>query len=88
MQGFLTKKDNIMFKCAITGKMSRPGEKPIKIVLKTRPKVYTEVQRNEETGLLETVQIGSGWEIVSECYASAEGARIWNEAQEKKEAMF
>jgi hypothetical protein len=77
-----------MFVCAITKKLSRPGIKPIKLVTLTRPKTYTETRRNEDTGLIETVQIGSGFEIVKEVDVSEEGLAIWNAAQAKEESSF
>lgn len=46
-----------MFKCEITGKNSKPGEKPVKIVTKTRKKEYF----NEEN-----IKISEGWEILEE----------------------
>ena len=53
-----------MFRCAITGRVSRPGDKLIKIVVGTRPKTY----KNE----LDEV-IGTGSEIVKELGVSKEG---------------
>ena len=50
-----------MFKCAISRQSSRPGEKPVKLVLETRPKIY---YRKDKNGL--NVEIGKGFEIVKE----------------------
>lgn len=67
-----------MFKCQITGNMSKLGEKVNKIVTKTRDKVYTANVFNEELRVNETIEVGRGWEIVSEINASEEGLRLWN----------
>lgn len=69
-----------MFKCAITGRMSRPGEKTNKIVLETREQIYYGWFRNEETNRFEQREVGRGWEIVKEVDATDEGFRLWNEA--------
>jgi len=69
-----------MFRCGITGKMSKPGEKVNKIVTETRDKVYFGWVQNEETGFYDYVEIGRGFEIVSEVNATDEGMRLWMEA--------
>lgn len=58
-----------MFRCPITRKLTRPREKQFKIVLETRPKVYTKLMKD---GTTEKV-IGKGWEIVKELCVSEEG---------------
>jgi hypothetical protein len=70
-----------MFFCAITGKLSKPGEKCQKIVVESRERVYTRKVRNEETGRWEDVEVGRGWEIVKEVSATEEGVRAWNKMQ-------
>lgn len=70
---------NKMFKCAITGKLSQPGDKVNRIVTKTRAKEYFESRYNEDTDRYENVLVGRGWEIVEEVLATDEGVRIWNE---------
>jgi len=67
-----------MYKCIITGKMSRSGEKMNKIVVATRSRVYKETFRNEDTREWETVDVGYGWEIVKEITASDSGVKLWN----------
>lgn len=52
----------MMFKCQLTGKLSQPGEKAVRIVTKTRQRIYT--RENPKTK--ETEIIGKGWEIVQE----------------------
>ena len=69
-----------MFRCGITGKMSKSGEKANKIVTKTRDKVYFGCVQNEETGFYDYVEVGRGFEIVSEVNATDEGMRLWMEA--------
>lgn len=59
-----------MFKCQFSNQQSRVGEKPVRVVTKTRPKVYTRLDRN---GL--EVVIGKGWEIVEEKLVKAEFAK-------------
>ena len=73
-----------MFRCGITKRCSRPGEKANKIVIATRKKTYYGWIRNEETGELEQVEIGHGSEIVSEVNATEEGVRIWTQMQAQK----
>ena len=56
-----------MFKDQMTGKTSKPGEKAIKVVTKTRNKIYTD--ENE-------VILGRGVEIVKEIMVTAETAKM------------
>jgi|GEM_PF-2917850 len=76
-----------MFKCFITQKMSKPGEKTNKVILETRQKVYYGWRLNEETEKYEKVEIGKGWEIVKEVSVSDEGLKIWKEAQHDDESL-
>lgn len=62
-----------MFFCQVSGKMSQPGEKLNKVVVKSREKVYTQMIRNEETRAWEEVEVGHGWEIVQELNATQAG---------------
>lgn len=60
-----------MFKCAINGQVSKPGEKPVRVVLETRPKIYykrVKTKEKDEFGVPIFVdqQIGEGFEIVKE----------------------
>lgn len=68
-----------MFKCAITGRISRPGEKMNKVVVETRDRRYFEMRKNEETMIWERVEVGRGWEIVKEISVSDEGLKSLNE---------
>jgi hypothetical protein len=69
-----------MFRCQVTGKMSKRGEKCNKIVVKTREKTYT--QKVWEEGELVDIEIGHGWEIVKEINASDEGLKLYEKMVE------
>jgi hypothetical protein len=73
---------NDMFVCQISGKLSKPGEKVNKIIVKTRERFYTARFYNEDIGQVEDVQVGHGWEIVKEVNATAQGLKEWNEMTE------
>jgi hypothetical protein len=55
-----------MFRCQMTGKLSKPGESPQKLVTKIRKKTY--FRTNKKTGLQEIV--GHGHEIAQEVLIS------------------
>lgn len=67
-----------MFKCQITGKLSKPNEKVTKLVVETREKTYTKWVRDEDTNQWSEVFVNKGWEIVKELSACSEGAALWN----------
>lgn len=69
-----------MFKCMVTGKMSKRGEKLNRIVVETRDKVYT--QSVWEEGELVELEVGHGYEIVKEINASDEGVKVYNQMVE------
>ena len=73
-----------MFKCAITGKFSKPGDKVHKLVTETRNKTYYGWVYSEELETWENVPVGYGFEIVKEVSATEEGVKIWL-AQQKQE---
>lgn len=77
-----------MFYCEVTGLLSKSNEKPSKLVIEKRDRVYTERRRNEETREWETIEIGRGWEIVKELTVSAAGEREWNEMSADQKADF
>lgn len=52
-----------MFRCQVSGRVSKPGEKPFKVVTKTRPKTYTNTKKVGERTVEFTT---TGWEIVEE----------------------
>lgn len=62
-----------MFRCQISGKNSKPGEKPIRVVMETRPVTYYKKVRDENGDLVNAVGKdgnpvveGFGEEIVEE----------------------
>lgn len=57
-----------MFICQLSGKVSKPGDKAVKLVVKTRPKTYFEKDR--KTG--EQRKVGEGTEIVQELIVTEE----------------
>lgn len=67
-----------MFRCEVTGKMSKSGDKLHKVVVATRQREYKEWVYNEETRRSEELVVGHGWEIVRELNASEEGEAAWN----------
>lgn len=77
-----------MFRCALTGRMSKPGEKSFRLTVSTRPRVYVETRLNEETRKKEEVEVGSGFEIVKEIVVSEEGLSRWSEMTEEHKARF
>jgi hypothetical protein len=67
-----------MYKCQITHKKSKLGEKINTVVVFTRERTYTRWVRNEETNKWEEVFVAKGWEIVKEIAVSQEGLDLWN----------
>lgn len=59
-----------MFKCQATGKISKPGEKPVRVVLETRPKTYENEYKDEDDKWRSFKS--EGYEIVREIIVSAE----------------
>ena len=51
-----------MYRCQVTKKISKPGERMVKVVTKRRDKIYYRL--DDKTG--QQVEIGRGWEIVEE----------------------
>ncbi len=66
-----------MFICQITKRCSKPYEKPTKLVVETRNKVYYGWRLNAETEKMEYVEVGRGTEIVKEISVSEEGLKEW-----------
>lgn len=60
-----------MFRCQVTGKLSKIGEKCNKIVTERRERLY---KRDGEV-------IARGWEVVREISATDEGLALWNKNQ-------
>ena len=68
-----------MFKCQVTGRMTRPGEKMVRVVTETRDKEYTE--RRNVDGEWKDVVVGFGHETVKEICASEKGLEILKEQE-------
>ena len=66
-----------MFRCAITGKNSKLGEKMNHLVVKTRAKIYS--QRVWEDGELMDIEIGTGYETVKEIAVTLEGLKLYEQ---------
>jgi len=77
-----------MYVCQITGKQSKPGDKPSKVTVATRERDYTRWVRNEETNKWEEVFVSRGWEIVKEISVSQEGLDLWNSWSADDRALF
>lgn len=75
-----------MFKCQITGRNSRHGEKPVKVVVDTRRKEYKQQVFNEDTRSWEVQVLGVGWEIKKEINVSNDGLIMWNASDEARRA--
>jgi hypothetical protein len=74
-----------MFRCQITGRLTRPGDKCNKIVVLRRAKSYWKWIKNEDGDFVNT-EISRGYETMKEVNASAEGLRLWNQ-QRKEDAI-
>lgn len=72
-----------MFKCQLTGKQSLRYEKPVRIVTKTRPKIYYGWDPKKK----EQVEIGRGWEIVEEKLVCEEAAQHHQVIKSAREIM-
>jgi hypothetical protein len=68
-----------MFRCEITGKVTKPGEKMKKLVMETRERVYY-----DEDGY----EIGRGSEIVKEISVSEDAYRKYIEEHPEKAPVF
>ena len=66
-----------MFKCEVTGKISKSGEKLNRLVIKNREKKY--IQRIWEDNQLMDVEIGRGYETVKEINASDEVMKLYQQ---------
>lgn len=62
-----------MYKCEVTNRTSRPGEKLNRIAIVTRSKQYKHFDRETEEEWF-----SHGFETVKEINANEEGAQLWN----------
>lgn len=65
-----------MFRCALTGQMSKSKEKPVKVVLETRRREYINYYENEKGDRIQFISTGS--EIIREVSARAENVTTEN----------
>jgi hypothetical protein len=72
-----------MYKCQVTGRMSREGEKLNKITIETRAKEYKHWDREAEEDWF-----SQGTEIVREINASQQGLDRWNAWSVEERASF
>ena len=72
-----------MYKCQVTGRNSREGEKINKIVIETRSVEYKHYDREAEEEWF-----SQGTEIVREINASPSGLELWNNWSVEERAVF
>lgn len=72
-----------MFRCQVTGKMSKPLEKLQKITVQTRPMEYRQWDYEAEEAWFT-----QGFEIVKEINASEEGLKLWNSWTPEQQAEW
>ena len=77
-----------MYKCQVTGRMSRLGDKLNKITVARRERIYTKWVKNEETLKYEEVFVAKGWEIVRELNASQSGVEQWEAMTPEQRTLF
>jgi hypothetical protein len=77
-----------MYRCEITGKNSKLGEKLNKVIVITRPKIYFKYVKDETTRIWEKVQAGVGFEPVRELSLSQEGLELWGKMSEEERNIF
>lgn len=77
-----------MYRCQITGELSKLGDKLNKIVVGTRERVYTRWVRNEETNKWEEVFVSRGWEITRELNATDDGVKLWESYTSDERVAF
>jgi len=77
-----------MFHCEVTHKNSALDEKCHKLVVQTRPRVYTQRVWDEDMNEWITVHVGTGSEIVKEVNASEEGLKVWASLSDEDRRMM
>lgn len=65
-----------MFKCAITGKFSKPNDKPIRLIVERRPREYKDTYVDDDGNKHEQI-VGRGWEIAKEIDVTLAGLGVW-----------
>jgi hypothetical protein len=78
------------YRCQITNRISKLGEKLNKITVETRPRNYTKWVRDEESRIPKWTEVpcSSGWEIVRELNACSAGLELWESYSTEDKAMF
>jgi hypothetical protein len=71
------------YRCMVTGRLSREGEKLNKIVIETRPREYKHWDREAEEEWF-----SHGTEIVREINASTAGLELWQSWNAEERAAF
>lgn len=72
-----------MFHCAITGRVSKPGEGMNKLVIETRTRIYKNWDRDREENWE-----SFGTEIVREVNVSDEGLLEWAAMSDEERALL
>lgn len=67
----------------MTGNVSKPGEKPLKLVTHMRKKVYFEKRYDEDTDEYHLVSVGRGFEIVKEVSVCQDAFDEWHKSGAK-----
>jgi hypothetical protein len=78
------------YKCQITGRQSKLGEKLNRIVVETRIKTYTKWVRDEESRIPKWTEVfaATGHETVRELNACQSGLELWESYSAEDKAMF
>lgn len=76
-----------MFRCAVTGKITKPGEGMTRLVIETRPRTYTNFKFNQDTLEVDKI-ISHGYETVKEIQVSEEGLAILEAQANLKEQII
>lgn len=77
-----------MFFCQVTNKVSKPGEKLVRLPIKKRDRVYMGRVFNEDLNSYEEVEVGRGWEIVKEINATEDGVSLFNSWTPEEQEEF
>lgn len=65
-----------MFKCAITGKFSKHGDKPIRLIVERRVREYKDIYVDDDGNKHEQI-VGRGWEVAKEIDVTLAGLGTW-----------
>ena len=77
-----------MYKCQMTNRMSKPGQKLRRVTVLTRTREYKNVSYNEETRRFEPADSSFGTEIVKEISCTEEGEAKWNAMTLEEQAAW